>query len=241
MKSLKKNPLMIGVHPDLLLLSDSALPTGGFSHSNGLETFIARGEKDLQGLLETFVIESLVKVDGPAFVLAYRAFEAQNLDELLELDQTVHAMKIPREWREAGGQMGRRLLAVGDTLCEVNPELVRSAIWDEYRETVQGSQTPGQYPVAAGVLYGLLGIRLPDAALAYAIAAVKNLVGAVIRLVPLGQTEGLKLQYSINSKVERVIPDMLQVQSMEELGGFAPSFEMAGMAHEKLYTRLFIS
>jgi urease accessory protein len=241
MKHFKEKAPYMGLHPDLLLLSDSALPTGSFSHSNGLETFIARGEEDLQGLLGTFVSESLAKVDGPAFVLAYRAFDAGDFDELLELDRSVHAMKLPREWREAGAQTGRRLLAVGDTLCEVNPELAPPPLWSEYREMVRNGETPGQYPVAAGVLYCLLGIRLPDAALAYAIAAVKNLVGALIRLVPLGQTEGLKLQYNMNGLVKQIVPAMLKVQSAEELGGFSPSLEMAGMAHEKLYTRLFIS
>ena len=231
----------VRLHPDLLLLSDSALPTGGFSHSYGLETFVARGEKELKKLLETFITEELGKVDCPTFMLAYRAFDLGEPDRLIELDIMVNAMKIPREWREAGSQTGRRMLVIGETIAEVRSDITPPKLWVDYSEKVRSGTVPGQYPVIAGMLYCMLGIPLADAASAYAFSAVKNLVGAVVRLVPLGQTEGLKLQVSLNGMIATAVKEAMSIDKLDELGGFAPSFELAGIVHEQLYTRLFIS
>lgn len=225
----------------LMLLSDTALPTGGFSHSYGLETFIDQGESDLQGLLGTYIHEELGKVDCPACALAYQMASSNDLSELLDLDQTVNAMRIPGEWREAGSNTGKRLVCVGKTFNSWRLALEKSQIWEPYCEMVKSGRTPGQYAVVAGVVYQLLNLPLTDGVLAYAVSALKNMVGAAVRLVPLGQTEGLQLQELLLPEIITMVEGAVIIRSVEDLGGFAPEFELAGIRHERLYTRLFIS
>lgn len=225
----------------LMLLSDTALPTGGFSHSYGLETFIAQGESDLQGLLGTYIREELGKVDCPACALAYRMASANDLSGLLDLDQMVNAMRIPREWREAGSNTGKRLVCIGETFHSWRLAREKSQIWEPYCEMVKSGRTPGQYAVVAGAVYQLLNLPLTDGVLAYAVSALKNMVGAAVRLVPLGQTEGLKLQELLLPELITMVEGAVMIRSAEDLGGFAPEFELAGIRHEGLYTRLFIS
>jgi urease accessory protein len=231
----------LGLLPNILLLSDSALPTGGFAHSYGMETFICRGATNVIGLLRTFIHEEFGKVDLPAFVIAYRATRRSDLSGLKEIDRTVNAMKIPREWREAGVQTGRRLIAISAVLDGEKHTVTASDFWLPYCKLVESGDTPGQYAVVAGALDCLLGFSLEEAALAYAVSVLKNLISALVRLVPLGQTEGLSLQCSLHEELVVIAQKATLITNLDQLGGFAPELELAGMQHEQLYTRLFIS
>jgi urease accessory protein len=231
----------LGLLPDLLLLSDSALPTGGFAHSYGLEAFISRGVTNPTELLKTYIHEGLGKVDLPAFVIAFRAAKNRDLAGLVEVDQIINAMKIPREWREAGIQTGKRLQNVSEVMVSGKDSLAGCDFWLKYCNLVKSSGTPGQYPVVAGVVYCLFGFLLEEAALSYAVSVLKSMISASVRLVPLGQNEGLKIQCSLHEDLLAIVERAVMIANPNELGGFAPEFELAGIQHEQLYTRLFIS
>jgi urease accessory protein len=239
-KDLKQIPPSTERLPEILLLSDSALPTGGFAHSYGLETFIARGDYDLTALIHSYIALEIGKVDCPAFILAYRAAQKDSFESLCDLDRTVNAVKVPREWREAGTHTGRRLVAVGETIAPYTAFLA-DQLWQDYATAVKSETSPGQYPVVAGLIYQRLGLSIYESALAYLVSVLKNIITTAVKLVPLGQTEGLKLQCSFHPLLAETVKQALQISSSDELGGFAPEIELAGIQHESLYTRLFIS
>ena len=98
----------------MLQLTDSALPTGAFSHSLGLETYMSdgrvEGEEDFAAWLEMFVEQQLTFTDALAVRLVYAA---ENFDAVADLDELVTAQALPAQIREAGRTMGRRLLRTG--------------------------------------------------------------------------------------------------------------------------------
>lgn len=221
----------------LLLLTDSALPVGSFSHSYGLETYVAAGVRTaarVRELLEVVLTEGLARADGPALVLAHRAATAGDLAALLELDELAGALRAPREWREAGAQVGKRLLGIGADLWPGSGAL------QAYVRAVAAGQAGGHHPVAAGVVYEAAGLSAEAAAISFLYAAIQGLVSAAVRLVPLGQSEGQRLLARLQPLVAAAAHRCLDA-CPADLGSFHPALEVRGMQHERLYTRLFMS
>jgi urease accessory protein len=76
--------------------------------------------------------------------------------------------------------------------------------------------------------------------LAYAWGWVENQVAAAIKLVPLGQTDGQRLQFELARRLPAAVDAALSLDG-GEIGSAAPALAIASAAHESQYTRLFRS
>ena len=75
----------------LLHLCDSLFPIGGFGYSDGLEAATAAGlvqtPADLQAWLDVCLDEAVGRMDGPAALRAWSAFDRQDWEALLYGDR----------------------------------------------------------------------------------------------------------------------------------------------------------
>ena len=89
----------------LLQVNDALFPIGGYSHSQGLETYIQRGivhDADTAREYITHKIKwNLAYTELLGARLAYEAARENDLSELLELEEILEASRIPMEQREA--------------------------------------------------------------------------------------------------------------------------------------------
>ena len=96
----------------LLQVNDALFPIGGYSHSQGLETYIQRGivhDADTAREYITHKIKwNLAYTELLGARLAYEAARENDLSELLELEEILEASRIPMEQREAARKMGSR-------------------------------------------------------------------------------------------------------------------------------------
>jgi urease accessory protein len=84
------------------------------------------------------------------------------------------------------------------------------------------------------------GIALEDALLGYLHAFAANLMSAGLRLGIIGQTDGQRILAALEPVVARAAEAALS-RSPADFGGATFAAELASMAHETQYSRLFRS
>ncbi|MCB1434680.1 MAG: urease accessory protein UreF, partial [Alphaproteobacteria bacterium] len=94
------------------------------------------------------------------------------------------------------------------------------------------------YPVAAGRALAALRVNKEAALLAFLQGFCAALTSVAVRLVPLGQTQGLvvlrDLIPAISATAERA-----SAATLEELGSITLGADIAAMKHETLHSRVF--
>src|SRR5262249_32113753 len=95
-------------------------------------------------------------------------------------------------------------------------------------------------PIAVGTAAAVHGLPLVETAQAFAQAFAANLVSAGVRLIPLGQSNGLRVLARLEPLIPRVVAAALAC-TLDDVGGAAIAVDVASMRHETQYTRLFRS
>lgn len=226
------NPLLT-----LLQLCDSNFPSGAFSHSFGLETYIQEEvvtDKESFGTwLKTYLEKQLVYSDGLAFRLAYEALDQGRFEELWSLDQLITVQNPPRESREASRRMGERLIRLGLDLLEI-------PLLEEYLMRVKAKASFGHPSVAFTIIVHHLHISKDEGLLAFLYSSIAALIQNGVRGIPLGQTAGQRLLLEMQPILTQAVQKIQRLDA-EDLGMVSPGLEISQMRHERLQVRLFMS
>lgn len=222
----------------LVQVANSAFPTGAFNHSYGLETLIDRGDISNAETLDRFcsdwLLYGVASVDGAAVVAAHRAALAGDLDQLIELDNLVGALKLPREVREASYKMGHAFLTA--VMAVFQP----SGMVETYAQAVKKGKCEGHQAVAFGVAGAALGVPEGETVLVFLQSTLSNLVGVAARLIPLGQLEAQRIVAKAWSLLTQAVK-VARSRQPEEFGSTTAALDIAAMHHERLYSRLCMS
>ena len=163
---------------DILTLSQllsPAFPVGGFAYSHGLETAISNGTITNAATLEAWLLD----------VLEYGG--AQSDAVLLNMAYVGDATTIDAQAR-AFATSAERLMETdlqGAAFCETV-----KAVWDIDLGRLC-------YPVAVGQASRAMNLDPELCTALYLQAFIANLVAAAMRLVPLGQVDGQRVQTAI--------------------------------------------
>ena len=218
----------------LLQLTDSALPTGAFSHSLGLESYLStrqvHDEATFNIWLEKFLSQSLVYSDGLVVRLAW---EADNAAAVARVDQLVHAAAVPREIREAGIKMGARMLHVATSVFP-SEEL------SSYQEQILAAECYGHPGVAFALGAKGAGAPCADTIAGYLFSTITSMTQNAIRGIPIGQDAGQRVLRAMHQPVLDAVAVIMGLEE-HDLGAAAPGLEIAQMRHEHLRARMFMS
>jgi urease accessory protein len=209
-----------------------AFPVGGFSYSHGLEWVVETGKvKDAPTLgdwIEDVLVHGAGRTDAIFLAEAWRAVAANDAAALCEVTELAAAFAPSAE---------RRLETLAQGAAFISAV---KAVWPHQVIDLLSTQEEIAYPVAVGVCTAAHDLPLPATAQAFVQAFAANLVSAGVRLIPLGQTDGLRVIARLEPLIPRVVAGALAA-SLDDAGGIAVMADIASMRHETQYTRLFRS
>jgi urease accessory protein len=214
-----------------------AFPAGSYSYSHGLEWAVEAGHiqdrKSLVDWLEADLRYGSGRNEGIFFIEAWRCTTRRDCGMLFEIADLAAAFRGTGEFALETSQQGAACLA---TLRQVWPDRVLAWL----SELLLERHIQPALSVVLGVRLARQRIPAGLALCAFLQSYIANLVIAGVRLIPLGQTDG---QLAIAELEEAVLAASAQAQeaTIDNLGSAAFMVDLASMAHETQYTRLFRS
>jgi urease accessory protein len=214
----------------LLSWLSPSCPVGSFSYSHGIEQATEDGTvrtaTDASRWIGDLLEYGAGRIDGASLAEAYRTFP--DMEKLREIAEMAVALSPSRELRLEATSQGNAFWKI----C--------SDVWP-----VPGMEA-GRLPfdithaVAVGWFAAGHAIPLAPAMTGYLHAFAANLVSAIVRLVPLGQTDGQRCMQALEDPVARVAEDCLDIK-IDDVRTCVIASDICSMRHETQRTRLFRS
>lgn len=227
----------------VLQLSDSAFPSGRYTLSHGLETFVQTGHLTvpvdipaLSALLSDSVRFGVAPSDGVALACAHRALGSDghlDLDLVTEIDERLTAIKLPREVRAASLRTGRAVLAT------VSASMSGAAL-REYAARVGQGSSPGNHAVVVGVLSAEAGVPRLEAVVGELYAFSSGWVAAAVRLGVVDHRSAQTLLYRSRPVIADAAAEALE-RDLTQISSCTPLLDVMSMRHEHSELRLFAS
>ena len=215
----------------LMQLVSPALPVGAFTYSQGLEWAVEAGwVRDVATLidwLEGLTDDGLAQLELPILRRLYLACRQADAAALEHWGRRLYASRETRELRAEEHNRARALI----TLL-VDLEIPRAADWRGQLVHCQAA------PFALAAAHWQIGLE--DCLLGYAWGWLENQIAAAIKLVPLGQTDGQRVQLQLAGRLPAAVGQALGVDD-DDIGAGAPALAIASACHETQYSRLFRS
>jgi len=222
----------------LLRLASPALPIGGFSYSQGLESAIelgwAKGEEGVRQWIESLLDAGVGRFEAPLCRALFVAIGEGRWPEAADWARRYLASRETAELRAETLQMGQSLVQMVLALPECRAEL---------RPVVLAARTHAEscpLPWAWGVAARVLELDPDQALIAWLWAWAENQVMAAMKAVPLGQMAGQRLLSALTPRLDAVVAQAGS-RPPERWSNFSPGLAIASSLHETQYSRLFRS
>jgi len=214
-----------------------AFPIGSYSYSHGLEWAVEAGQvhdrKSLVDWLGADLCYGSGRNEAIFFHAAWRCAVNDDRATLFELAELAAALRGTSEFALESSQQAAACLGM---LRQVWPD----RLLDWLAQACCDRHVQPALAVVLGARSAREGIPARLALPAFLQSWSANLVAAAVRLIPLGQTDG---QLAIAELEGSVLTASAQANeaTVDDLGSAAFMVDLASMAHETQYTRLFRS
>jgi urease accessory protein len=214
----------------LLAWASPTFPTGGFSYSHGLEAAAADGAVHDHATLETWIAATIAqgsgRVDADILRDAWRAAAAGDEAALTEANRRGVAYRATAELALESNQQGAAFAAAHEAAWNPSPAIAKNG----------GHCHAAVFGAAAA--RGGAGLEAALTACLQAFAA--NLMSAGLRLGIVGQSDGQRILAALEPVVATAVAASI-ARDPQDFGSASFALDLASMAHETLYTRLFRS
>lgn len=227
-------PLSASSLLQLMWLASPALPVGGFSYSEGLESAVEAGLVTNEAQAGDWLLDqltlSLARADLAVAGKAFKAWQRGDDDTVAELNAWVTTTRESAEMRLQAEQMGRSLV-----------EWVKNRGVHDARVATLAALSPAPtWPVAFALATAQTGAPLREAMLSFCFGWAENMMQAALKAVPLGQSGGQRVLARLSAAIPDAVDHALALADSERQA-FTPMLAILSAQHETQYSRLFRS
>jgi urease accessory protein len=214
-----------------------AFPVGSYSYSHGLEWAVEAGHvhdrKSLVDWLDADLRHGSGRNEAIFFSEAWRCAAEDNRAKLLEIAELAATFRSTAEFVLESSQQGTACL------------MILSQVWSDpllvwLSEALRERQVPPAMAVILGIRSARQHLPICLSLPAFLQSYTANLVTAGVRLIPLGQTDG-QLAIAALEQAALLVGDEAKRATTDDLGSAGVMVDLASIAHETQYTRLFRS
>jgi urease accessory protein len=207
-------------------LADSAFPTGGFAHSNGLEAAWQHGEVRNRDELVSFLEAGLQQLGHAALPFVMAAFDEP--EKLGEFDQLFDVFTTNHVANRASRAQGRAFLTAVEKIFNSKFKIQNSKLSCIHFAPVFG----------AGLRR--LEISRETTARMFFFNQLRSVLAAAVRLNIVGPMEAQMLQQRLSVKAEEM-SIRCQTLALDDVTQTSPLLDLWQGAQDRLYSRLFQS
>ncbi len=224
-------------YAQLMRLSSPALPVGGYSYSQGLESAVELGivanEGDARLWIEDTLHTVMAPCDAAVWLLLSRAWRAQDTNAVRQWNLWYYASRETAEARAETTQMAISLINLIDALLWAS---------EEERGVLNGMDTPC-FPTVHAIAVASLNLPEDAGVTALLYAWLENQVMAAIKTIPLGQTAGQRLLSVLVPQLDHAVSSAKDSASHTppRITTLAPQYAIVAARHESQFSRLFRS
>lgn len=218
----------------LMWLASPALPVGGFSYSEGLESAVEAGLVTNEAQAGDWLLDqltlSLARADLAVTGRAFQAWQRDDSTTIAELNAWLTTTRESAEMRLQTEQMGRSLV-----------EWVKNRGVADARIATLAALTPAPtWPIAFALAAAQTGAPLRQAMLSFCFGWAENMMQAALKAVPLGQSGGQRVLSRLSAAIPGAVDHALALADNERQA-FTPMLAILSAQHEIQYSRLFRS
>ncbi len=218
----------------LMWLASPALPVGGFSYSEGLESAVESARVTNEATASAWLLDqlhlSLARSDIAVASRAFKAWQRNDTATITELNAWVTTTRETSETRQQTEQMGRSMV-----------EWLKNRGLADERIAQLGALKPAPtWPVAFALAAAQTGAPLREALLSFAFGWAENMVQAALKAVPLGQNAGQRVLAALTAQIPAAVDHAVQLMDSGRQA-FTPMLAILSAQHETQYSRLFRS
>ncbi|SFT38676.1 urease accessory protein [Pseudovibrio denitrificans] len=208
-----------------------SFPTGAFAYSHGLESAIQRElitcRSDAEEYLHDLIHTGSLWNDLVLASLSWKAATQEDIAFLCQLNELALAL-CPGEDRFMETTLQ------GDAFSKA------AKPWGSEKIALQLDSADLAYPIAVATIAATNCVPLIATLAAYQHSFCANLVSVMMRLVPLGQTDGMQILADLEPHLAE-LSMRAATASLDDLGSTTLHGDFLAMAHEHQHTRIFRS
>lgn len=213
----------------LLQLASPTLPVGAYAYSQGVEAAVHAGvvvdEDSALSWIQDVLMNGLVYGDLALLNHFYQAWSNSDFKKLKTCSELSLAIRETSELKQEDQHIAKALLRLATPL-EI--DIFNTPTFEN------------TYPLVFAGFAQYWKIPLQEVLQAFAWSWMENQVAAMIKLVPLGQTQGQKLMLKMDASIQQAT-QLAQQVPMESIGNSLSHLAILSSQHEIQYSRLFRS